>query len=619
MNDRPNVRLWLAVQTLLVGLMAWSASTPAWRTLFVGAAIGSQVITLLIWQKGEVSLRQVLLFALVFRLMVFWLPPGLSDDAYRYVWDGWVQVAGINPYRYPPEHPTLALFQETPLFAELNSRAFYSIYPPVSQLVFAIGGLFRAGGWQVSYYVIKALLALAEYGGVLLLARMVSPRLLLLYAFHPLAVIESAGQAHTEALVMPLLLLALWLARQQKGGWASVALAAAGWTKLYPFVLFPLLWRRFGWRSVWPAGVCCLLLLVPYAHPEVPGNILASLNLYVRYFEFNAGLYYAVKQVFYVFTGDDWSKTLGPAFGWIFLVALPVVYWVDRRRAWPLDRAFRWVIGLFFVLATTVHPWYLLGLLPLTLLGERVAWPWHWLALLSMGTYLRYVEGPYWAFVVLGWTGFALIGVLLYGDAALQILQQLRARGKAARIRPFFSSDPPPQRILDLGAGEGYVGQSLHDLLRAEVVLSDVLPMNRTNLPFVLYNGRALPFEAKSFDYTVLYFVLHHCRDQAQVLREALRVSRQGVVVVESVYQRPWDRRLLTFLDKLANRLRSGGLMRVQEEYLHFRTHDEWELFFMALGATIMQDRRDGSLLHRQSFFLLQPGPGSELESVIAK
>jgi SAM-dependent methyltransferase len=613
MSGRPDLRLWLGMQTLLVGLIAWSASIPAWRSLFVGAVIGSQVITLLIWQRGGLSLRQVLFFALLFRMMVFWLPPTLSDDAYRYVWDGWLQVAGINPYLYPPEHPALAAFQASPLYAVLNSRAFYSIYPPVSQLVFAIGGFFQGLGWEASYYVIKAMLALSEVGGVLLLARMVTPRLLLLYAFHPLSFLEAAGQAHTEALVMPLLVLTLWLVQQQRGGWASVALAAAGWTKLYPFVLFPLLWRRFGWQAVWPAGICSVLLVAPYVHAAVPANIATSLDLYVRYFEFNAGLYYAVKQLFYVFTEADWSKVLGPAFRGLFLLALPVVYLADAWQRWPLDRAFRWGIGLFFVLATTVHPWYLLGLLPLTILGERVAWPWHWLALLSMGTYLRYVDGPYWAFVVLGWVGFALIGVLQYSDAALQAVQRYRGRAKARRILPFFSRSLAPGQVLDLGAGEGYVGQALHDLMGVEVTLTDVVPMNRTDLPFVLYNGRTLPFDAKTFDYTVLYFVLHHCRDQEQVLKEALRVSRRGVVVVESVYEHLWDKRLLTFLDRLANRLRSGGLMNAQEAYLHFRTYDEWELFFMAHQATIVQDRRRGSLIHRQAFFLLQS------ESVIAK
>ena len=75
-------------------------------------------------------------FALVLRLAVFWLPPILSDDAYRYVWDGLVQAEGYNPYLHTPDSPELEALHDEPVYAELNSPDRYTVYPPVSQTRF---------------------------------------------------------------------------------------------------------------------------------------------------------------------------------------------------------------------------------------------------------------------------------------------------------------------------------------------------------------------------------------------------------------------------------------------------------------------------------------------------
>ncbi|WP_457652240.1 class I SAM-dependent methyltransferase [Rhodocaloribacter sp.] len=592
----------LALLSLAVAAMSVCAGVKAWWYGFVAAALAAGALVVLLWRRGAFPTRTVLVAAVCFRLAVLWLPPSLSDDAYRYVWDGMLQVEGVNPYLHTPEDPALARFHDAPIFDELNSPGFFSVYPPLSQLFFAVAGLFYGFGWKVAFYVLKVLLAGMEVGALLLLARMVDARRLMLYAWNPLVVMEAAGQAHTEAIMVFFLVLTVWLARRGRGGWAAAALAGAGWVKLYPFVLFPFLWRRYGWRAVWPPLVVTALLLAPYADPSIPGHLLASLDLYVRYFEFNAGPYYAVKKLFLLATGDDWSKTLGPAFRVVFLAALPALYFADWRRQWPLYRAFVWTMGAFFLCATTVHPWYVLGLLALTTLAPRPSWHWLWFGLFAMGTYLRYVDGPYWLFVNLSWGGWAVLAAARYADAPLQRLQRLRAKRKLAAVRDFFPPDGP-LAVLDLGAGEGYVGEAAARDLGARVHLADVVDMNRTALPHTVYDGRRLPFPDDAFDVTVLYFVLHHSEDPSAVLREALRVSRRGVIVAESVYEKDWDRRLLTFLDTLANRLRSGGLMRGQEEHLHFRTAAGWRALFAAHGATVVAERRRGRWVHRQALF----------------
>ena len=608
MTERLPARLPVALFAGCVAVMAGATHLCASWPVFVAAAFGAGMLLVFLWRQGALTTRQVLAGAVFFRLLFLPLGPGLSADGYRYVWDGLVQLEGVNPYRYAPEDPALAALRGAAVYDNLNSASFYSVYPPIPQAIFALGALFHEAGGAASYFVIKGVLAVLELGGVFVLARLVSARALLLYAWHPLVLLEAAGQPHTEAALVLFLALTVLAARGGRGRWASAALAGAVWTKLFPVVFFPFLWRRFGWKAVWPAAFVSAVLVLPYAAPYVPGHLRASLDLYVRYFEFNAGPYYALKKGFTLATGQDWSKTLGPFFRALFLLTLPVLYVLDVRRGWRLAQAILVTWGAYLFLSTTVHPWYLLAVLPLAALLERPAWHWQWLGVLSLGTYLFYIGGPYWIFVILGWGGWLLLACWAHRNDFLQGVQRRRARQKLRQIRSFFpeekSEEEKPLRVLDLGAGEGYVGAAVQAHLQASVTLADVLPMSRTPLPHVRYDGRNLPFADDAFDVTILYFVLHHCADAEQVLREALRVTRGRVLVMESVVEEGRPHRLLTALDALANRLRSGGAM--QEQKAQFRAVAAWREMARRLGAEVVDERRRGRWVHQQAFFALE-------------
>lgn len=371
-------------------------------------------------------MRAVLWGAVVLRLLFLPLLPELTDDPFRYLWDGWLQVEGMNPYRYVPEDEPLESFRESVLFREMNSQSYYSIYPPLSQLTFLLGGLGQLVDWRLGYYLLKLLYTVAEFGGVALLARMTTARNVLLYAWNPVVLLETAGQGHTEALLVPLLLGLVWAVRRGRAATASMAVAGAGLVKLYPFVLGPFLLRRFGWRAVWPGVLVVTLCSLPYAAPYVLPHMKASVDLFSELFEFNAGPYYLVKYVFWVGTGADWSKVIGPAFRGVFFATLPVLYVVDACRDWSLRRAILWTIGLLFVLSTTVHPWYLVPLLGLSVLDESPSWHWLWLATASVGTYLFYVGGTYWLWIILGWGGAGGIGLWKHWKTLRGVVETVR-------------------------------------------------------------------------------------------------------------------------------------------------------------------------------------------------
>ncbi len=574
-------------------------------TLVVVALSGSGALVWL-WWRQDITRFDVLLFAVIFRLALVWLPPSLSDDAYRYVWDGLVQAQHVNPYEFKPEAAELEIIHGEDVYERLNSKSFYSVYPPVSQFVFAFGSLFSSQGWMASHFAIKGILVLAELMALLLLARLVSTRSLMLYAWNPLVLLETAGQGHTESLLLLALVVVICASRAGKSAWASVALATATWVKLFPVVLFPLLWRRLGWRAVWPGAVALGLFAIPYAAPYVLTNVRESLDLYTRFFEFNAGLYYTIKQVFYWIAGADYSKQIGPALRWCFLMGLPILYALDYWCRWTMEKAFFVGIGLYLVLTTTVHPWYLLSVLFLGTFLHRPAWPWYWIGALSMGTYLLYVGGPYWEFVIVGWGGGLVLAGIQHGQGLLQLILRYRARRKVWFIRPYLPRLEKPMVILDLGCGEGYVGEHIQRVMQAEVTLADIVDMNRTGLRHTLCESGKLPWNSGTFDVVLLYFVLHHAKDATEVLQEARRVSQQRVIVVESVYRSPLGLKVLMALDKAANRMRHWCRMAAQEKYLAFRTADDWRTQFESIGMSILAEGSRGWLIHRQRLFVLE-------------
>lgn len=619
----PRAGAWWVHRTLLVAsvvVFVASAADPSGasqsRWTFVAAGLVVAGFVGLAWKRDDVTTGEVLFFAVLFRLVAFPLLPTLSDDGFRYVWDGWLQLQGLNPYLSVPADVPTRVMDAPGLLARLNSASYYSVYPPSSQLVFLLGSLAGGGSWLSSWYVIKGIFVVIELGGLWALSRMVSARSLLLYAWHPLVLIEVAGQGHTEGGMVGFILLALFLYRSGQPALSVAALTTAGWFKLYPLLLLPFLLLRTGWRYVWVIGVVTIALLMPYAAPSVVSNVAESLDLYVRSFEFNAGPYFILKSIGLAGYGEDWSKTIGPLLRYVFLLGAVGIFAFDVRARWPMVWTWLATISLLWLTATTVHPWYLLGVLALLPLAiERsmgpavpfVAASWLWLSVASLGTYLLYTDGdtPYWVAVVIGWGGaLALFGyaVQLQG---LPLLMRYRARKKWGRIRPHLEL---PARVLDLGAGEGYVGERAAEEPGNVVVLADVVDFNRTSMPLAIYDGQQLPFEMDAFDATLLVFVLHHAASPADVLREARRVTKEGgrVAVLESVVENRLDAWWLPFVDRWANRFRSAGRMSQQEEYLQFKSTEAWRETFTTTGFELVFESRLGRLLHKQVLFVLE-------------
>jgi len=412
----------------------------------------------------RLTVAVTLLFAVLFRLTLLPTRPTLSDDMYRYVWDGRVQAQGLSPYRYPPNASALSALRagDRTVWKYINRKPAVTVYPPGAQLAFA--AVWRVVGDSVTGF--KAALVLAELAGAaallgLLRALGQPPERVLLYLWSPLLVFEVAHAGHVDGLMLPLLILALWARVKERPGLLGVALGAATLVKLFPALLLPAL-LPLGATGKWrdrlrPAvlmlaawGVTLLLGYLPYALQE--GGVVGFLPNYLTE-NFNLGL---AAGLFALARSAGWPEaflanvvTFGglAVLGGVFVLR-PAA---DGRAA--LARCV-WLIGWFTLWTQNLFPWYLLWLLPLLVV---LAAPGRWLGLaltpitawlIFTGTvayaYLFFIN---WRVVPAGqWAEYAPLYALL----AVSVLPPARAA-----LARWSARRRAGQLILDEGAHAG--------------------------------------------------------------------------------------------------------------------------------------------------------------------
>jgi hypothetical protein len=206
-----------------------------------------------------------LIFAALFRLSIIFFPPYLSDDIYRYVWDGRVQSAGINPYRYIPADESLAGLRDEKIYPNINRRDYaHTMYPPAAEAAFLLTTRFSESvTWMKAAMVgfeTIAVWALVQ----LLVSFGLARQRVLIYAWHPLAVWEFAGSGHVDALAIAFIALALLSRRQRRETLTGFMLACAVCVKLFPAVLFPALYTRRSWKMPLAFAATILIAYLPY-------------------------------------------------------------------------------------------------------------------------------------------------------------------------------------------------------------------------------------------------------------------------------------------------------------------------------------------------------------------
>ncbi|MFK8100992.1 MAG: hypothetical protein AB8G15_00640 [Saprospiraceae bacterium] len=311
--------------------------------------------------------------AVLLRCLVIGAPPNLSDDIYRFIWDGRLINQGINPFNNLPSY-YLTEGVNVPginqaLYDALNSQNYFTIYPPICQGIFAFACYLFPTSIAASTFLMKLFLFGFELGSIFLLLSLLRHFQLplkraLLYALNPLIILEICGNLHFEGAMVFFLLLAYYAYVKDHLHWSAVAMALSIASKLLPLMFLPLFIRRLGWpksiRYFFIVGICLLLLFFPIVNGLFFSNFGESLNLYFQRFEFNASLYYLARWLGYQYIGYNMIAQIGPALALLSTSAiLALAFFEPKPNKENLPRAIMFAICFYLLCTTTVHPWYL--------------------------------------------------------------------------------------------------------------------------------------------------------------------------------------------------------------------------------------------------------------------
>ncbi len=305
-------------------------------------------------------------FGLLYRLILLPLDPSMSDDLYRYIWDGKMQSMGVNPYALPPSSSFLEPFKDGHIHPLINHSKLRTIYPPTSQLLFALAYQLHRDG----YLGLKLLLFGAELATLLLLGfwllYMGQPMgRLLWYAWCPLPIFELMLDGHLDGFGPPFL-LAVLLAMRFRRPWMTGIFYAFGLLVkplgmfVGPVMMWQLRWRAF-FKTALSAAVILVLLHAPYI--KAGTLIVEQLMHYSSHWYFN-GPGFLILDIWFV---PKFTRTF------LALVVLSVAWITPFLRGLSLEQRFLFPLTAYMLTAPTLYPWYLVWIAPWLVMTPR---PW---------------------------------------------------------------------------------------------------------------------------------------------------------------------------------------------------------------------------------------------------
>ena len=379
--------------------------------------------------------------AFLFRAIFLLTIPNLSQDFYRFIWDGRMILEGYNPYLYTPESfiskGLFPIAQAQELYVgmrELNASHFTN-YPPVNQLCFIISALFTSKSIVGSAMVLRLLIIAADFGtlyfGKKLLEKLKLPaHNIFWFILNPFIIIELTGNLHFEGVMIFFLVWSLYLLHSKKWKWAAVVFALSIATKLVPLMFLPLYFWWFlsknnkqtviasqmklpveidevstsltpnncSWNGIIKlisfyaiVIVTTLLLFAPFFSTQFIDNYSKTVGLWFGNFEFNASIYYLAREIGYWFRGWNEIAIIGKALPIItVLYILFLSFFRKKTDIKKLINATLFSFTIYLFLSTTVHPWYIATILILSVFTNyKFPLVWSFIVIIS---YLAYAN-----------------------------------------------------------------------------------------------------------------------------------------------------------------------------------------------------------------------------------
>ncbi|WP_420320489.1 polyprenol phosphomannose-dependent alpha 1,6 mannosyltransferase MptB [Flagellimonas sp.] len=353
------------------------------------------------------NFKFLLISGILFRLVFLLAEPNLSQDFYRFIWDGELIKNGINPYLNVPNEliaqPNLPIANAQQLFDGMGSLSakHFSNYPPLNQIIFAIAAFLGGGSIVGSILVMRVTIILADIGiiyfGRKLLQKMNrSNHMAFWYFLNPLVIIELTGNLHFEGVMLFFFIWSLSLIADKKWLVAAPVYALSIMVKLVPILFLPLFFKYFGFKkSIFfylVVGISGVVLLLPFYSSSFIDNYSDTVGLWFSNFEFNAGVYNLVKHIGVTFFEakpwilvKDYGKLIAIM---VIVLTISIAFLRKNQNLGTLMTSMLTVLTIYYLLSSTVHPWYVIFLLALTIFTEyRYAVAWSALVVLSYWAY----------------------------------------------------------------------------------------------------------------------------------------------------------------------------------------------------------------------------------------
>jgi hypothetical protein len=372
---------------IAAALVALTSVTPfAFRTLgdnaYIALTMVAALLTIVATRLAERAppdrvLWLIFSVAILLRAYMLLFDPLLSSDIYRYIWDGRVQAAGINPYRYFPANPALASLRDAAIYPHINRvDTAATIYPPVAQLFFLI--VTRLGENVTTMRL--AMLGCEAVTVVLImlfLRRMEQPvTRVVAYLWHPLPIWEIANGGHVDALMVVLMLSGLWVALTGKALRGAALIAFSALVKPYVAPVLAGIWRPRDIKMPLVVIAVAVLCYLPYL--SVGWGVFGYLTKgYLTEEGISAGYELWLLALWRLVFGEhqgDVAVYMVLAALTLLCAAFAVVFRPDRGIAKSLA-SINLLLLLTLLLVSPNYPWYFLAITPfVALCGSPPSW-----------------------------------------------------------------------------------------------------------------------------------------------------------------------------------------------------------------------------------------------------
>lgn len=391
-NKKPLLFALISLSVLYFGGTVWFGYTVQRSSflLLLGAFFALFAIYLPVIRLADIRSKVLglIAFSLFLRISLIGMIPNLTDDFYRFIWDGVLLANGINPFEHLPSYymqksygvpENMVPGLSSTLFVGMNSPDYYTIYPPLSQVVYWIGAELFGGDILGNVMVMRFFIILAEAVTIWYLVKILRHfnrdiKWVLLYALNPLIILELAGNLHFEAIMIAFLMAGYYYLLKKKYLLAFLLLALSINTKLVPLMLLPYIAFSLGWKKTvqmsFIVGSVTLLCHAPFYDISFIQNFFSSIELYFQTFEFNASIYYIIRWIGFQTVGYNIIATAGKYLAATSTLGILAISWYYRdRKLQNFPTVVILGLSIYYFLSTIVHPWYittLVAFVPLT-------------------------------------------------------------------------------------------------------------------------------------------------------------------------------------------------------------------------------------------------------------